>query len=236
MAEGINKYGATARPVRRAYAAPETRVKVNTDRAKNLAVAKAKQDVNAGLNPKEISTLSRIENARRNNLREQINIVDENGNVVISKNGGAKSVHMTQYEASQMKDRILTHNHPNPGNERNGLGTGLAGQIGLTLSGADIGASIRNNAKEVRASAQGYVYSVKRPKGGWGNINSYEVEREINAAARANRAWASRYVNSAKTREEAYNRQGRYNVATQNAAMRAIAKKYGFTYTRRKMS
>ena len=236
MAEGINKYGATARPVRRAYAAPETRVKVKTDRAKNLAIAKAKQDVNAGLNSKEISTLQRIENAHRNRKTEQINIVDENGNVVLSKNGSATRVRMTNYEASQMKDRILTHNHPNPGNEHNGLGTGLAGQIGLTLSGADVGASIRNNAKEVRASAQGYVYSVKRPKGGWGNINSYAVEREINQARMGDFGWAKQYVNSAKTREEAYNRQGRYNVATQNAAMRAIAKKYGFTYTRRKMS
>ena len=59
MGEGIRKYGTrTARRENPARpTAPETKVRVNTDKAKTLAAAAAKRDVNAGLNSKQIATL-----------------------------------------------------------------------------------------------------------------------------------------------------------------------------------
>lgn len=237
MGEGTKKYGVRTKRVvgglsrmRRNF---RERAKINENRKKAQEQARQKQDVNSGLNSKEIATLAKLESKNATRKREQLNVVDENGKVVFSKNGGKGSVRLYAWEAAQLKDKVVTHNHPTD----KALGDGMASRIGTPINAYDVGAAIRNNAKEIRASAQGYVYSVKRPKGGWGNIDSKALEKDYeDALKRETAVWGRRYVNDGKTIAEKYNRQGRYNVGLQNETMRKLAKKYGLTYTRRKMS
>ena len=234
MGEGIRKYGvSTARNTqKKQYVKPQTRVRVNEARKKAQELARQKQDVNAGLNPKQIATLAKLESKNATRKTEQLNVVDENGKVVFSKNGTKTRVKLYPWEAAQLRDKVVTHNHPTD----KLLGSGLAARVGVPINGTDLASAIRNNAKEIRASAQGYVYSIKRPKSGWGNVKAEDVERDFNAAWNQAFTWARGYVRGGKTYEEQLNRQGRYNVGVQSGIMRKLAKKYGLNYTRRRMS
>lgn len=236
MGEGIKQYGVSTRRTvggqlmgSRNFRA---RAKINKNRKKAQELARQKQDVNAGLNPKQIATLSKLESKNATRKTEQINVVDENGKVVFSKNGTKRRVNLYPWEAAQLKDKIVTHNHP----AEPLLGKGLAARIGLPINGVDLATAIRNDAKEIRASAQGYVYSIKRPKNGWGNIKAADVERDFNFAWNQSNVWSKRYVMGGKTYDDKLNRQGRYNVGVQSSIMRELAKKYGLNYTRRRMS
>jgi len=230
MGEGIRKYGTPTRSNRKEYTRPTTTTKVRV-MGNAEAVAKQKHAVNAGLNPKEVATLKKLEDKNRLRKTEQANFVDEDGNVYFSKNGSKSRVKFYPYEAQLMEDKIMTHNHPQEGT----FGSGLASQIGIPINGVDVSVAMKYNAKEVRASAQGYVFSVKRPKGGWQG-NPDEVAKDFQSAFNSSRAFLYKYVGGAKTDKEAYNRQGRYNVGRQNEIMRKLAKKYGFIYSRAKMS
>ncbi len=231
MGEGINKYGTrTARRENPARpTAPETKVRVNTDKAKTLAAAAAKRDVNAGLNSKQIATLHGIESKHATRATEQINFVDENGKVIFSKNGTRSSVKLYPTESSLMKDMVVTHNHPSDSR----MGKGMAMQIGQPINGIDLAGAIRHNAKEIRASAQGYVFSVKRPQGGW-NANPDQVQRDFMREWRSEQSRSLGYIYKGD-RETALTRNARWNVATMNAIMRRLSKQYGFNYTRRRM-
>lgn len=234
MGEGIRKYGvSTARNTqKRQYVKPQTRVRVNEARKKAQELARQKQDVNAGLNPKQIATLAKLESKNATRKTEQLNVVDENGKVVFSKSGTKRRVSLYPWEAAQLKDKIVTHNHPTEAL----LGKGLAARIGVPINGVDLALAIRNNAKEIRASAQGYVYSIKRPKNGWGNIKAEDIERDFMTEWNKSNVWSKRYVMGGKTYDDKLNRQGRYNVGVQSGIMRKLAKKYGLNYTRRRMS
>lgn len=231
MGEGIKKYGVNTKR-REARNANMKRAKINESRKKAQEQARQKRDVNAGLNPKEIATLTKLESKNATRKTEQLNVIDEKGNVVFSKSGTKDKVRLYPWEAAQLKDKVITHNHP----AEKLLGNGLAAQIGVPINGADLSAAIRNNAKEIRASAQGYVYSIKRPKNGWGNIKAEDVERDFYRAWNQSATWAKRYVMGGNTFNDKLNRQGRYNVGTQSSIMRELAKKYGLNYTRRRMS
>lgn len=194
---------------------------------------RAKRGVNEGLNPKEVDTLQRLELSHRLRKTEQLNAVDENGNVIFKKNGTKNRVKVSNEEMKLFKDKVLTHNHPYDGS----LGQGLASRIGVPLSGSDIATAMKSDAKEIRASAQGYVYSVKRPKGGWrGNPDRVKAQLE-GAIGFASDMWGKDYIiknNLSPARK--LDRQGRFNVAYRDYAIKRIAQVYGFTYTRRKMN
>ena len=107
-------------------------------------------------------SLASVENSIRYASVEHGAILDENGNVVWqgsdNKNGSVWIPH------DIAKDRIVTHNHPidvkTPGKER--------ADGGGSLSRNDIMVAIRDNTKEFRAVTGNRVYSIKRPKTGWG--------------------------------------------------------------------
>lgn len=201
---------------------------------------KAKHDTERGLNAREIATLAKLENKNAQRKTEQINIVDANGNVVYTNNGSKNHVGVDAIGAVFAQDNVITHNHP--AQTRKGvnlLGNGIASRIGLPLNGTDVSSAMRNNAKEVRASAQGYVFSVKRPNGGWKGTPE-QVEKAFRYYWQRPTISLQDYALGTHLRtpldkDTQLNRQGRWNVATQNAIMRQLSKDFGFTYTRRRL-
>lgn len=82
----------------------------------------------------------------------------KDGVQVLAKGGGAADVQFTDAELAQMKDAILTHNHPR------GLRDGLPSN---SFSGADWFTGTGADVAEIRAVAYDFTYSVTRPAGGW---------------------------------------------------------------------
>jgi hypothetical protein len=211
--------------------------------------------INAGHNRAENVTLARIENInkRGTNGNENIMIVDSHGKVTFdsSKNPHFRhtrtSVNADQIGQQQLaaaaKDSIVTHSHPNRPRQ------GLAGAIGNTLSSADILSATRWNAKEIRATTPTYTYSMKRPKGGWG-ASSEQIRTAIGSTGKffygADGKFHQRggsgihgemgrkmvdYVNKHGTSDAM---QTRMNTVYQHQAMKEIAKRFGWNYTRKK--
>lgn len=205
---------------------PENRKKAKLLSEKEAA-DRAKRGVNVGLNPKEIATLEGLEQRNSTRKTEQMNIVDENGNVIFSKNGTKGRVKIYPYEGVKMENKVVTHNHP--GGE---FGSGMGARIGVAVNGHDVSTAMIYNAKEIRASTEGYVFSVKRPKGGWrGNPSS--VAKDFDRAFSASKKDALKYVAKAHG-EHQYVRLGRANASILNSIMKQLSKKYGFIYTRKK--
>ena len=107
-------------------------------------------------------SLASVENSIRNASVEHGAVLDDNGNIVWqgtdNKNG------RIWIPPEKEKDRIVTHNHP--------VDVKTPGQVrsdgGGSLSRNDIMTAIESDAKEIRAVTRNRVYSLKRPKSGWG--------------------------------------------------------------------
>ena len=102
---------------------------------------------------------------------ETLQVFDEDGNLVAKNMRGGKHSVSIPWEAHR-SNLILTHNHP-----QQTSGTAFAA-VGQSFSGADIKNLVRLNHKEVRAVTNGYIYSMRRPKGGFrAGVNPFEIER-----------------------------------------------------------
>lgn len=129
-------------------------------------------------------------NIRQNKSHETGVLFNKDGNIVIDKRGGSRSVQFTKDECLLMNDGILTHNHPGAwGYSENDIM-----RIGNSFSIQDIALAVGNNLAEMRAVTPNYTFSMKRPDGGWG-ISVEELMKLYNDENRNLRLEFTRRIN-----------------------------------------
>lgn len=216
MGEGSHIYG-----VRRRSANP------------SQARLEARSNTEGGLTREQKATVLAAEARIRNFRTEHGVVVDRDGREIYRTSGSSSRVYIPG--AYLRPDSVFTHNHPLPRD----LTDNLAGRVGVPLSGQDIIVAARNNLAEVRAVTTSYTFSVRRPANGWGSIDLRAFAEDYARATRGIREsgerLASVYRRSGRiSQSDANTINARANVAVQSSAMRELAKKYGFTYTRRR--
>ena len=127
------------------------------------------------------TTLRRLEEEIVNQRYETTIVLDENGNIILRKDGDDKSVPFTDEEVAKMKGMILTHNHPRgwtfPEDDPRHAGNGF--------SPDDIHIAALGGIKELRAISPGYIYSLKPGKNGWLKpLDSWNIYQEISNQVR----------------------------------------------------
>ena len=123
-----------------------------------------------------------------------------------------------------------------------GLYGTMAGRIGVPFSAQDVKNAVRFDLKEVRAVTPTYTYSIRRPKGGWGDartainaLNKYENDSRIGARSYAAKQLSKASRSGTLTRQRAREISDRANVGTQYSEFKKMAKQLGWTFTRRKV-
>lgn len=192
------------------------------------------RDTDSGLSPVQLTAIRKAEAHSIKLKKEKLTVVDRNGDVYFQKVGGKSSVTFPFWAVPT--DSVITHNHPVPEYMQ-----GPFGQIGLSLSGADIRSAINGNAKEVRAVTSGYIFSIRRPKGGWGARGEAvkdeydkmfkERWKEYNAK---NREEFNASKKTVEDRRRLHQLHTRGELTICHNICKELAAKYGFTYTRRK--
>lgn len=141
-------------------------------KAHDNAIAREKDRV-AGIMPTEAQdkALRSIESRTRNLKKEQLRVVDRDGNIIMQKQGGKHSVNFTRGEArDSFPGNISIHNHPDGG----------------TFSGADLTA-FGYGATEIRAAAPEGTYTLRNLSYGskWNaNQKSWvEMQENLNTAS-----------------------------------------------------
>ena len=125
-----------------------------------------------GNNPDLTAKVIETENdLRKNKGFEKAVVFNADGDVLIDKRGGSTSVGFTSEEVKEMKDAILTHNHPRGW----GYDEKSWGRIGNSFSKADLMLAINNDLAEIRAVTPNYTFSMKRPEKGW-NVDAKKFE------------------------------------------------------------
>lgn len=213
------------------------------DRGYRGRPTRAERLINEGHSRGLDQALSDTEARIRDMKTERAYVFDKNGKELSRSAGGSSNkTHVTMYE-----DSIVTHNHP----YSKGLGSSLAGRIWVPLSGTDIYSAISTNVAEIRAVTGTYTYSLKRPKGGWGmtsaqakkefGVKKSEWSKKVTAAGEeyAIRSGKRGRLYDAMRRgeniqKEAIEYNDRINVGTQVSVMKEYAKKYGWSFTRKK--
>lgn len=204
-------------------------------------MVRQKHDTDSGLTPAQEASVKRWEREHTNRTTERVAAFGADGKVVYETHSGThSSSKMSPYV--DLKDTVITHNHParrvRGGEDKHGWASG----VGVSLSGNDLFAASHYNAKEMRAKANGYVYSIRRPEKGWPDKTTLH------------KAWKKAYQNAkkkylggttqthvqmylskgAKNIQDTYNRIDRLNAVLSHVATREIANKYGIKYTRSK--
>ena len=209
------------------YQRPTTTVR--TDRS-------GKADINSGLTPAQQRAVTAWEDKNRDFKTEHTVLVDEQGRIDPRGKvqvGSGSSSRARISSAAMVENGVLTHNHPS-----NSTGD-IAGRVGVPLSGQDVWVAAKYNLKEVRAVSPHYTYSVRRPAGGWPSGwsgFSREFQQIADREARSMFTDTMRVLNAngGVTRNDADVYNNRINTVASHRAMQAMAKKYGFTYTRRR--
>lgn len=129
-------------------------------------------------------------NIRKNKGHETGVLFNKDGNIVIDKRGGSRSVQFTKHECLLMNDGIFTHNHPGAW----GYAENDIMRIGNSFSIQDIALAVENNLAEMRAVTPNYTFSMKRPEGGWG-ISVEELMKLYNDENRNLRLEFTRRIN-----------------------------------------
>ena len=129
-------------------------------------------------------------NIRQNKSHETGVLFNKDGNIVIDKRGGSRSVQFTKDECLLMNDGIFTHNHPGAW----GYAENDIMRIGNSFSIRDIALAVGNNLAEMRAVTPNYTFSMKRPNGGWG-ISVEELMKLYNDENRNMRLEFTRRIN-----------------------------------------
>ena len=203
-------------------------VSVRTDRS-------YQRDTDKGLNRREAYTINRLEAQIRNRKTEKGYVIGSNGEVIGESIKGSK--HQARFYTRDLKkDSIVIHNHPN--DEKSGLYGTMAGRIGVPFSPNDINTAVSQDLKEVRAVTPTYTWSMRRPKGGWGDER--EIKRAINEYKASLKPTMDRYVRGQqrigiRDFKRATEVSDRANVGIQYAMMKALAKRFGWEFTRRKV-
>lgn len=208
------------------YMRPDTRVK--TDRS-------ALRDTERGLTPAQQKAVLAEEKRVRGGKTESAAIINANGEVV--RRLSSRSAHNVSFEGvpnSELENSVIIHNHPGA-SQRKAFGDNLATRVGSPLSPQDLAFAAINNAAEIRAvtysgNGGGYVYSVKRPEGGWPmrGIETLNLQRETRRRGRdfalRNMPYASRGPQQA----------ARAELMAQWTSIQDMASRLGTKITRRK--
>ena len=188
-------------------------------------------DTDGGMNRQEAFKVNQLESRIRNRKTEKGYVVDSNGNVIAESIKGSRSAAtFRKSDLAKAKDAILTHNHPNAE-----MGGTLAAQIGLPFSHTDLKGAVEYDIKEVRAATPNYTYSIRRPKGGWGDTR--EINRVLDQwNADRNRNYYA-YTNAPYRMYSDWRESwDRGNVVGQWQAWKDAVKKLGWTITRKRVS
>lgn len=191
------------------------------------------RDTEKGLNKQESFTVSKLESKIRNRKTEKAYVVDANGKVSAESYASShKSAAFRRNDLERARGGVLTHNHPTEGANSALRGT-LAGRIGLPFSAQDFASAIEYDLKEIRAVTPTYTYSVRRPKGGWGNYSDIAKDlRKLHSDAYIGyHEYRDRHRGKLPNNQS----QDRANVGVQYSLVKNLAKKYGWEFTRRKV-
>ena len=148
----------------------------------------------------------------RNNRTESLYTYDRNGNLLYQAQGNQYAVDVD--ESRIPKGSVVTHNHPHD----------------HSLSQGDVANAVAMDLAEIRAVGPKYTYSLKRPSGGWG-VSAETANETYNRTI--NRIMAANSRHSHSMQGEARDRSIRRSHAIQqHVTMKAIAKLYGWEYTK----
>lgn len=165
-----------------------------------------------------------IESTIRNNEFESRAIIDAKGNILSYDRGDKKQVGNTLADIYNMRDNVVTHNHP--------AEFGGNYKVGGSLSADDITLAVFANAKEMRAVSGQYIYSLKRPKVGWGASES-SVKKAIKKIDKKLQAEASSYIS--KYKGKTGTAVARVGVLINHQRNKELAKLFGWDYSRTKV-
>lgn len=151
-----------------------------------------------------------IEGQIHSNSSEHAAVYTKEGKQVIVKGGDAHSVSFTDAELLEMKDSILTHNHP-------------SSEVSRTLSPADYGIAYKADLSEIRAVSGDKVYLFTRGEKGWPAPSKVADSLVKHIESNAPRIYAQ--IKSGQITKA----EGETKVW--GAAWRATAQEHGFGYT-----
>lgn len=191
------------------------------------------RNTEAGMSKPLIEAVKREEAINIPRDTERVVVFDENGKVLGANTGREGEVAVP--DNVSLRNTIVTHNHPTA-EARRRYGDNLATRVGSTLSPADVSLAVSRDVKEIRATTKGgYIYSLKRPAGGWG-ASPREVLYQFRQYQKEYRAKFSK-----KQLQKIYNRESdaarvmpRFNVASQHYAMKKLSAQFGWKYSYRK--
>lgn len=208
---------------------------------------RADRQINAGHSRALDAALARTEASIRKSSNEQVFVFDKNGKILSSNIGSEDSVNTTKGGRKIVKypDSIITHNHPSSMTAK----SKALQRAGSPFSGNDITYAIFNNAKEVRAVAGNFTYSLKRKGDNW-NVKStlptelVKMTKKIDSLMRkTSKRYKDRAWNRANFRKDMlYKTSGEYrqvnkersDVLAAHRTLKYLAKKYGWDYTRKR--
>ena len=232
MADGSKNKGGSSRTPAGNKAASE---RLERERAERKA---ARHNTEGGMTKAQRAAVDKFEQKKQDAKTERIAAIDENGKTLYRSTTGTDR-HTSIPSHLHLEDTVLTHNHPHARVDSRDM----AGRIGNSFSGADLNTAVHFNAKEIRAKTANYVYSMRRPSGGW-NTTPEQAAREwdkaLNEALKRYTGGSSKYhvaayINAPATHAEREARANRLNIVVNNAASRAVAKKFGWIYSHQKL-
>lgn len=235
MGEGSHKYGIGQgnrprrdNPRKKPALSAKQRLEAEERRKRGMARLKAKSDIDAGLNESERKSLKAHGDEIRGKNIEHMRILNSNGELVFKNIGDRGSV---TYSRNAARGNMMTHNHPGASYGDRGS---LAGRIGTSFSGADLGGLVAYGGKGIRAETQGYTFDAKRTSS-TKNVSSRTVDKfHTQTFKRQFSEYLKGYVLKAKTNEDMVRRHDRALTLAAHKATEETAKKYGLKYTRRK--
>lgn len=194
------------------------------------------RDTDSGMNRQEAFRVNQLEAKIRNRKTEKGYIIGSNGEIIgESVKGSRSSARFLTSDMRKSKDAILTHNHPNAD-----MGGTMAARIGLPFSDQDVRNAVAYDQKEIRAVTPNYTYSIRRPKGGWGDdeqkqkiysaLRRWDMRRTMNYQAYK---YSPARLSSGANFRETYDRG---NVGGQWSAWKKFMKETGLIITRKKSS
>lgn len=215
--------------------------KQKAQQEKIAEMVRQKHDTDSGLTRAQREAVTRWEREHTNRATERVVAFDSNGKVMYESKTGSGSRTSIPLNAN-LKDAVITHNHPARKVRGNDDKHGWASGVGISLSGDDLYAVAHYNAKEIRAKASGYVYSLRRPEKGWPDkiplqnawIKAYDNARRRYTGGTTRNDLARYVYRGAKGHQDVANRIDRINATLSHMATREVAKKFGLKYTRSK--
>ena len=154
--------------------------------------------------------IKQIESQIHSRSSEHAAIYSKDGKQISVKGGSSSSVSFTNAELSEMKDCILTHNHPST-------------EFSRTLSPADYGVASKGNLSELRAVSGDKVYLFIRGENGWPAPSKVADSLATHLEKNAKRVYP--LIKSGQITKS----EGETKVWS--AAWRATAQELGFGYT-----